>query len=300
MLPNLRGSAPLYFVLCPSFHGATLLSLLLNNHPDIVALGDTNPRKDASCACGRTVCDCPFWTTIARECRADRFAHCRTLLPTLPQVVRHQKSNRAFNAALAVTALGIAPAVWHTVERAAKEYVDVWAAFRRLAIGVGGAKIMVDGQKSVSKFLINRSLGRFDPHIIHLIRDPRGYAASARNHLDRPLRDAATEWKWFHRRICWVARSVEARAYLRVRYEDLATQPAVTMRRVFEFLKVNVLDVYHAPTNSAIHHLVGNRMLFDFRGEILYDSSWVDSLSKAEQASIRHKAQPLFSRFGYR
>ena len=35
------------FVVCPSFHGATLLALLLNNHSQISALGDMLPWLDA-------------------------------------------------------------------------------------------------------------------------------------------------------------------------------------------------------------------------------------------------------------
>ena len=44
-----------FFVLSPSYHGATLLSKLLNAHPEVTALGDTYPSNqfDQICGCRR-------------------------------------------------------------------------------------------------------------------------------------------------------------------------------------------------------------------------------------------------------
>lgn len=298
MSAPMRPSAPLFFVLCPSFHGATVLSLLLNNHADVVALGDTNPPKgESTCACGHLVGDCPFWKKVSHDCRAERFAQCGTLLPTLPQIIRHQKGNQILNALLASIAIGTTPAVWHTVSGAAKEYTEVWEVFRRLAATASGARLIVDGQKSVSKFLVNRSLGGYDPHIIHLTRDPRGYAVSARRHRGRSLSEAASEWKRFHRRISWVSHSIPSHAYLRIRYEDLATHPNETLRRIFSFMKLSgEAGPYQ---DQAVRHVIGNQLLSNFRGDVTYDSSWLASLSSSEQASVRRQTQPLFSRFGY-
>jgi hypothetical protein len=43
-----------FFVLAPSYHGATLLAKLVNAHPGVTALGDTMPsnRVDHFCGCG--------------------------------------------------------------------------------------------------------------------------------------------------------------------------------------------------------------------------------------------------------
>src|SRR5918911_1327506 len=54
------------FVVCPPFHGATLLALLLNNHSQISALGDMLPLRDRNqlCACGQPSRKCDFWSTV--------------------------------------------------------------------------------------------------------------------------------------------------------------------------------------------------------------------------------------------
>lgn len=46
-----------YFIVAQNFHGTTLLSKLLNDHPEVVSLGDTYPsnRIDHICGCGENV-----------------------------------------------------------------------------------------------------------------------------------------------------------------------------------------------------------------------------------------------------
>ena len=53
--------------LCPSYHGATLLSLILGNHSKVEALGDTVPTTafNHQCGCGNYVAECDFWKGLA-------------------------------------------------------------------------------------------------------------------------------------------------------------------------------------------------------------------------------------------
>lgn len=75
-----------YFVLSPSYHGATLLSKLINAHPELTALGDTYPSNafDQFCGCGARVSVCPFWQAVKAEVGADRYPNTRVVLPQYP------------------------------------------------------------------------------------------------------------------------------------------------------------------------------------------------------------------------
>ncbi len=75
-----------YFVLSPSYHGATLLSKLINAHPELTALGDTYPSNafDQVCGCGVRVSVCPFWQAVKAEVGADRYPNTRVVLPQYP------------------------------------------------------------------------------------------------------------------------------------------------------------------------------------------------------------------------
>src|ERR1700675_4464699 len=81
------------FVVCPSYQGATLLALLLNNHSQISALGDTIPMRkwDPVCACGRRVSECDFWQTVSNSLDTSRFSSLRTLLPPMPWPLSHRQ-----------------------------------------------------------------------------------------------------------------------------------------------------------------------------------------------------------------
>ena len=138
----------LHFVLCPSFHGATLLAVLLNNHPDIVTLGDTNPTRayDQICACERLVSECPFWQEVARECQTARFADGAKMLPTLPRISKHQKLNKGINLALGMAGARIGPGVWSVARKPAREFVDTWNTFRSVAKKRGRARLAIDGE----------------------------------------------------------------------------------------------------------------------------------------------------------
>lgn len=73
----------------PAFHGATLFSLLLNNHPRISTLSDTLPFRehlDYFCSCKRRINECEFWITLADELSAGRFVSDDYLLPMLPRL----------------------------------------------------------------------------------------------------------------------------------------------------------------------------------------------------------------------
>ena len=57
-----------------SFTGSTLLSFLLNLHPQIVGVGEmTGPfrgvedRRGYPCSCGAALSECPFWTAVGQE-----------------------------------------------------------------------------------------------------------------------------------------------------------------------------------------------------------------------------------------
>ena len=86
----------IYFVLCPGFQGATLLALLLNNHSEVLALGDTNPtrRYDQRCACGVRVSKCYFWQGFREFADTDQFSGHDNLLPVYPKFISNHKCNQ--------------------------------------------------------------------------------------------------------------------------------------------------------------------------------------------------------------
>ena len=289
------------YILCPPYHGATLLALLCNNHSRLSCLGDTNPSLtyDQVCACGRSIQTCEFWSRIARSLPAARCRRSQTLLPTVPSLVASGPLNRAAAGAFAVLSLLCGTWVWRPVRASLNEFLETYLAFCRLVCSLHGTAILVDGEKSLLKALVMRSLAGRRVRLIHLVRDPRGYLNSCRKYRRIPLEQCAREWCSAHRRMSAAGRLFFRHDYYRLRYEDLCRDPDGAMNGLFRFWGIDAEPVCRPARQTAKHHLMGNKMLFDFDGNVRLDTAWRENLSLPEQQSMLSRAAPLAARLGY-
>jgi hypothetical protein len=295
---------PRVFVLCPAFHGATLFALLLNNHSEISALGDTLPRRsyDQLCSCGQRVSRCAFWAEVDRRVEADRFSSCPYLLPVIPRLVKGRQLNSACNLSLAAAAWIAGPALWKIAPDAHGEFVDVIDEFERAVLEAHGTSIFVDGHKNLARALVLASMTprRRPLKLLHLVRDPRGYRSSSRRHLRRTVEADGRKWRRQHGLILHVAKMLGRADYIRIRYEDLCREPEGVMDRVFHFLGLGSQAVVGLPREEKKSHLMGNRMLHSFDGTVRLDASWLENLTVGEQEMTLRMAGRLARRFGYR
>jgi hypothetical protein len=294
----------LNFVLCPSYHGATLLALLLNNHTKISSLGDAVPRKtyDQRCACGKLVSQCEFWQKIEKALAVKKFVGQDALLPMYPRVYKNQQFNKIFNQGLGLMSLYLGPQVWKSLGRRGYEYAQMYLKFYHTVCDLHGTEIFAQGSKNLIEVLVLKSLlgKKASLKIIHLSRDPRAYFHSRKKYYpSTTIRFAASKWKSYHRMVAKLQHSLGDTNYLFLRYEDLCREPSKRMREVFDFLHVDYQDVCHAPSNPRKHHLMGNKMLFSFHGTIQGDYSWQDRVPYKDQITLLERTQPFSARFGY-
>jgi hypothetical protein len=295
---------PRVFVLCPAYHGATLLALLLNNHAEVSALGDTLPRRsyDQLCSCGQPVSRCAFWVELDRRIEADRFLGCPYLVPILPRLVNGRHLNSACNLSLAGAACIAGPALWKIAPVPCAEFAEVVDAFERAVLEAHGTSIFVDGHKNLARALVLATMtSRERPlKLLHLVRDPRGYRNSSRRYRSRTVEVDGRKWRRQHGLILHVAKVLGRADYLRIRYEDLCIDPHGVMDRVFHFLGVEPQAVVGPPREEKKYHLMGNRMLHSFDGTVRLDASWRKHLTVGEQEVTLRIAGSLAQRFGYR
>lgn len=303
------------FVVCPSYHGATLLALLLNNHSQISALGDTIPLRkwDPVCACGRRVSECDFWQTVSRRLDTRRFSNLPTLLPAMPwplshhqveasvvRLSRHSLLNRVAGRAATTLASLVTPLAWRVRRRSVVDFAATYRSFYQLIVEMHGTSMFVDGFKSWRKvaLLSNELQPEIRVKIIHLVRDPRGFVASRLNHgPHEDFRESAWLWSDIHHRL----ESLRATApYRLLKYEDLCKRPEAEMRALLRFLDVEPESVVSAPKYAHKHHLLGNQMLRRFSGSIALDERWRAELSPVEQRTVLSCAGELADRLGYK
>lgn len=302
----------LCFVLAPAFHGATILSLLLNNSSEISALGDTNPSREIEqrCSCGEPVLACEFWGTIAARAGADRFAELSLLLPTLPSSLQRRHVELRLRRLRGGSAAEfVSRAVGRAIDEAARAqwrfgrdpggWLDTWHRFYASVAELQGTSLVVDGEKNVLKAALLSRATRPDPSVaaVHLVRDPRGYVNSWRRHYGaKDLCGLARFWARSHRRAEQLA---SLPRYCRVRYEDLASSPNEEISSLFRVLGVKVEQVVGPPRRAEKHHLIGNIMLSDFAGQVALDERWRTDLSQSEQRDVLRSAGDLAAAYGY-
>jgi hypothetical protein len=207
--------------------------------------------------------------------------------------------NRALGRSAARTADLAAPAAWGLHGRLVEDFVRTNRSLYDLVLDMHGTSIFVDGQKSWRRAaLLGRELPSSDEaRIIHLVRDPRGFALSQRQRGQAShLLESAWLWRDLHTRM----RSLNTVApYHLLRYEDLAVRPEGEMRKVFEFLGVEPQSVVDAPRYPAKHHVVGNEMARSFAGDVKLDTRWRTELSAREQQAVLAAAGPFAAELGY-
>ena len=185
------------FVLCPSFHGASLLAILLNNHPSILSLGDTAPARattDFSCSCGTIIKDCEFWKLIYSSQRYYNHARSDHIIPLLPDL--ETKSIERINRLNENYRRLLDP--WRLVPFAGKKFKQSIELFTKVALDFHGKNIFVDGTKDINRCLSIKNIAKKKIRVIHLIRDPRGYLKSLRKNIPEEeidLKSASNMWK---------------------------------------------------------------------------------------------------------
>lgn len=258
-----------YFIVAPNFHGATLLSKLLNDHPDVVSLGDTYPsnRFDQVCGCGEYVSHCPFWNAVAERVGAERYRKHPHLLPDYPRIAGG-RLDRVLYSSLGPRILG------RIIPRSAREtFARDFEAFESAVhqhVGRPQARVFVDGVKSISRVYALMAAGVRVDGVIHLHRDPGDYIKSTMKQKGRSWRvffPRMVAYRLFHR----LARRTAAWApRLSVTYEGLAERPDETMSALFQFLGVPPKTIRELISQELEQpwHFMGNASLFHFDGTI--------------------------------
>lgn len=301
----------LCFVVCPPFHGATLLALLLNNHSSISALGDTNPsrRYDQVCSCSEPVSECAFWRAAAERIDTSRFRGLNNFLPILPWPLNNHRLEGQVPLRLPISAhRGVEQVLstcddalsllWRARPTLLENYLETWTAFYDFVGTTYGTQVIVDGSKASRKIgLFTRLAESYDVKVIHLVRDPRGFAASWwRNNGRLDPRLLGLTWTRLHARL----EGLQVIApYKCLRYEDLALRPETAMESMLRFLDLPLEVVVRAPHPSASHHLMGNSMVFRFDGEVRMDERWSSELTPSEQQAVLTAAGGVADGFGY-
>jgi hypothetical protein len=289
--------------------GSTLLALLMDSHPEIACVGETSVkpkirrRGDETahrCSCGELVVDCTFWNRVADNVQAQGQAF-GTSTWTNDYRFEHPLARRVQNRAC-LSAVGRQAVHWAARhlpgyrERVAQtDRVNL--AFMRAVLQVSGAGVFGDTSKRLVRLVHLMRLPEVDLRLVLLVRDVRGYAASAKRR-GFPVFDAARTWQHDQRAFAAVARGLPAERVHRLRYEDLCASPQDTLSALWAFCGVGR---FPAPelVDARQHHVLGNSMRMGGEIRIRLDQSWRERLDGNEAHRILEIAGETNRKLGY-
>lgn len=307
-----RASRPktIYCILCPSFHGATLLSLLLSNHSRVLSLGDTLPALDHGifCSCGESFENCDFWSEMSK---ALSYTCDRTLVPSHPNLLpvnlfpwsgqgrlapamrRMRLQLTGYNSFLA--GLASHAAIRLGVTMPGQRFKIAYAEFLVVCARHHDFELFIDGYKCRNRYLSLKASGLPVAGVIHVLRDPRAFVASFKR-VGEPVERMAATWDRDHRLIEKYTAAVHENV-IRIRYEDLCKEPEEVLARLQEFMGLESEEILRPVAKNL--HWMGNASLLEFTGEVWVNERWRQELDEAELATIREKNSKTAISFGY-
>lgn len=291
--------------------GSTFFDILLNNAAEVTGLGAlghywTWLAEGRACACGEPLEGCPQWAGIV-DGHLERLRH-RDLgrwNEVQEAVERRSRLPRLLGGRLAEELL----------ERYRRATGALLAEVRH-GIRTGA---VVDssgsGARSTGRAYALERHTEADVRVIHLVRDGRAVAWSSLKgagsperpevRLPRPLKAirAGAAWAVANLACEWIAAKLGPGRVLRVRYEDLATDPAGQLRRVEDFAGLRLEDLIRKVKTDAPlevgHHVAGNRLRFREEIRIRPDFSWREAMPAPYRWTLTAGLWPLLLRYGY-
>lgn len=300
---------PLTYVVGSSHSGSTLLALLADEHPQIASVGETavKPRirregRTASqvCSCGATLAGCAFWQQIfaAVSSRGVPFGLTRWSteyrLETrwMHTLLTRETSNWMLRTA-ARWAMRHAPFL-----RARTSRVDAAnVAFVRAVLELTGRQVFFDTSKLLTRLTHLLEVPEFRVNVVHLVRDVRGVAASAKRRGESVV-TAAQVWLNDQTAATRLLSELPSHRTMRVRYEDLCARPDEQLSRVWRFCGVEPVEV---PTRvrAGAHHILGNNMRMHDEIQIRVDDSWRSRLGADDERRVLAVAGGMNEQMGY-
>ena len=158
---------------------------------------------------------------------------------------------------------------------------------------------MVDSSKRPKRLAVLAEAG-VDLHVVHLTRDGRGVAYS-NVRKERDFWAEVRRWRHEEREAALGLAALRPDVpRIHVRYEDLALEPAATMRGVFDWLGVPAPEeTWRSFRDRDVHIVSGNRMARTRRSEIAFDDEYLTGISARDWVTSTEALLVPLRRLGY-
>ena len=296
---NLRYST----LLANWYSGATLLTALLDRHPELVSNGEgfyDEYRADFVCSCGAPVRECEFYRAAGSHMRLGDDFDRETFL-AVPRLSNVEQINRyMISSRFAGRARSLASRTWPAFRRRSAAFAVAHGRFMENACAAASARKYIDGTKSIRRLELFLDSGLRAESVILLVRDPRDWIMGWRRRRPRAsLENGIHTWRAYLENSRRLLDLWPQLPRITLRMEDLRNEPSAVMARLFEFLDVDPkVDVLGASTHTS--HLLGHKMRHSFTGKVEPDPMlWKSELDPEERRCIEESLGPEILSCGY-
>ncbi|MFH1215530.1 MAG: sulfotransferase [Pseudomonadota bacterium] len=281
------------YIVSSSYSGSTLLSFLLNTHPEIGTISEFDIMDnivndpDFLCSCGEKLRECNFFSRIKRRLNDKCVAF---EIDDMNMMFRFFQSDLLNN----IFFEKIPKLQSYYLEKYRDYVVNLLpsvirkknimrqrnAAFFSAILEESGACIFLDACKDPyrMKFLFESS--EFDLRVIYLIKDGIAGVSSFMKHSQRDIVNATHRWFKEQVTICRLLKEIPDKNKITVQYSDLCRNPETILAGIYNFLNIAAIPV--KSFHEVEHHVIGNRMRLSGITEIREDTSWRKRISKSE------------------
>lgn len=296
----------LIYIAAPSYSGSTLLTFLLNTHPEIATVGELKwgsiDTLTYRCSCGDRLVDCAFWLSIKARVEQKGLPFDFERPPTDFRLHNQSLGDRLMRArnrgpvfeAFRNTAMAVVPkcrkrfTMARMVNKAAIEAI----------LFLQKGRILLDASKDPVRLMHLMKTGDYTVRVLHLIRDGRGVMNSTMKKKGLDAETAAADWKHTHQQTERLAAGLHDGTYRQVRYEDLCRDPVLECESIFAFLGLEASKATLS-MEGVSHHILGNAMRLKSLDIIQLDESWRDALDERSLRIFESVAGPQNRRYGY-
>ena len=284
---------PYVYVISTSYSGSTLLSVLVNAHPQVVSIGELANSIGALmkrggnhgyyCSCGLEIRHCRFWENVTNLCLQNgieldlhsfdtnlNFGHGKYINKMLFGIAKRFTSLETLRDRL----LWMVPVFRNRIT----SLMHRNAILVQSILMAADKKIFLDASKDAKMAYYLTKNKNPDFKVIHLVRDIRGFINSCRKYLGEGyFEKALNNWLRVNQAALKIKSNLPSEAYLLVKYERLCNNTAETIEEICEFIGVNPVDLVTAAKGQQ-NHIIGNSMRLRPFNSIQVDEKWKKEL----------------------
>ena len=293
------------FLLSNWYSGATILSIILNNHPQITCNGETLPFPDQIpeeliCSCTNPITKCEFYNYAAKHFISNNTYDKKyfTRIPLIFDNTILLKIFRSYHHPYIRNIIcNLIPGYNDKIEY----FIRSHEKFFKMACEYDKSSIYLDGVKSPRRAELFAQYSKKPIRILHSIRDGRKFVASCiktLNLTEEQIPKYAQNWVDYIKMVEILQKRHPHIELKEVRHEDLCHDKESTIKGICDFLGVDYdPDIF--VFGDSTYHVLGNNLRKKFDGVIFENDKWKSVYSEQLFDKVTDIQKSYLSKYNY-